>query len=115
MRVSRIEFRVAGYEQIESPIVIVVTPARPGRPAAQRDSCFFGYIGESAIVIVVIKPVLAVIGHVNIRPTIVVIVSYCNSEPPALVGNSGFRGDVCKSAIVIVMEQHRFRRRLVTL
>src|SRR5262245_33026152 len=88
-RIVRIELHVAGNEKIEPPVAIVVAPGRAGGPAAQRDSGLFGNVGEGAIVIVVVEPVLAEIRNVEVRPAVVIVVADGNAKSPALVGHAG--------------------------
>src|ERR1700738_3519880 len=108
----RVELDVAGNEKIDQAVTIIVAPRGSGRPPAQSDASFFRYLGESAVVVVVIQAILAVVGDVNVRPAVIVIVSDGDAKTPALVGNTGFVGDVRKSSVVIVVKQHCVRGRL---
>ena len=56
--IGEIEVNVAGNEQIETAIPVVVAPGRSGRPVAEGHAGLFGDVGERAIVIVVVEPIL---------------------------------------------------------
>src|SRR5579872_6134490 len=101
-----IELHVAGDEQIQPSIMIVVAPSRSRGPSAQSYSGFLRNVGKCAVVFVVAEPILAIVGHVDIWPAIVVIVTYSYTKTPAFIGNAGFFGNICKRAITIIVEQH---------
>src|ERR1039457_4143827 len=75
-RGRQIVVNVAGNEEIEAAIAVIVAEAGAGRPVPQRDTCLLGHIGKGAIVIVVVEPVLAEVGDVEVGPPIVVVVPY---------------------------------------
>src|ERR1700674_3701875 len=110
-----IVFHVTGNEEIEQTVVVVVAPGWARGPTAESDTCLFGDVGERAVVVVVVKAVLAKVRDVDVRPSVVVIVGYCHAKPPALIRNAGLFGDVSEGAIVIVVEEHGARRSLLTL
>ncbi len=101
---------VAGNEEIEQTVVIIVAPGGAGGPAAESDAGFFGEVCKRAVAIVVIETVLAVVGDVDVRPAVVVVVRGGNAEAPTLVGDAGFLGNVSERAVVIVVEEHCARR-----
>src|SRR6266567_99030 len=95
--------------------MVVIAPTGPRRPSAKFDAGFCGHVGESTVMIIVIKTVLAKVRHVQVGPAVIVVVTDGNTESPALVGNAGFVSHVSEGAIVIVVEQHCFRCRLLAL
>ena len=100
---------VAGNEDIEPPVAVVVAKARPGGPVAQRDAGRFRNIGEGAVVVVVIETILAVVGDVEVGPAVVVEVANRHAEAPAVVGHAGLVGDVGECAVVIVVKERGMR------
>ena len=62
--------------------------------------------------IVVIKPVLAVIRDVQIRPAVVVVIADGHAKSPSLVGDARFVRHVGKRAVVIVVKKRGARRLL---
>ena len=102
--------KVAGDEEIEPSVAVVVAKSRAGRPSAECHAGFLRYVGEGAIVIVVVETVLSVVRNVEIGPTIVVVVRYDHAETPPVIGYSGFGGDVGKCSIVVVMEKRGMGR-----
>src|SRR5712691_11620176 len=105
-RMVRVKLHVAGNEQIQQAIVIVVTPRRAGGPSTQRDAGFLCHILERAILIVVIKAVLSEIRNVDVRPAVIVVVAHRDSETPTLIRDDSFVRNVCERSVMIVMEQH---------
>ena len=95
--------------------MIVVSPCRSGRPAAERDARFFRHIGECTVVIVVVEPVLAEVRYINVRPPVVVVVSHDYTEAPAFVRDAGLFRNIRECAVMIVVQQHGARRRFLAL
>src|SRR6185437_4758906 len=114
-RMISVELHVAGDKKVELPIVIVIAPRRPRGPAAQCHTRLLGDVGESAVVIIVVKAILAEIGDVDVGPAIVVVISHRHSKTPAMVANTRLIGDVAEGAVMIVVQQHRPRGRLLSL
>src|SRR5438552_7371008 len=104
-----IEFHVTGNEQVEKPIVIVITPCGSSGPAAKRNASLFGNVSERPVVIVVIQPIFAEVRDINIRPAVVVKVSNGNPESPALIRYICLFSDIGESSVMVVMQKHRFR------
>ena len=100
-----VEVHIAGDEQIEPAIAIIVAKGRPARPVAQLHAGLLRGVGEGAIVVVVIEAILAEIGDEQIGPAIVVIVADGYSEAPAVVGHACFCRDIGKGAVVVVVEE----------
>ncbi len=96
---------VAGDEEVEAAVAVVVAPGGAGGPVAERDSGFLGDVGEGAVVVVVVEAVLAEVGDVDVGPAVVVVVGDGDAEAPAFVGDAGFGGDVGEGAVVVVMEE----------
>ena len=101
---------IAGDVQIEQSVAVVVAPGRAGRPVAERHAGLFGHVGEGAVVIVVVEPVLAVVAHVDVGPAVVVVVGNRAAISPAVVGHAGLLRDIGERAVVIVVEQRGVRR-----
>src|SRR4029077_10524729 len=95
-RMIDVVFHVPRHEKIKKAVVIIVAPRGTCGPATKPDTGFSGNISKSAIVIVVIQPIIAVVGHVDVRPSIVVVVADGNAKAPPFVGNTSFFGNVGK-------------------
>src|SRR5437016_11071172 len=102
----RIKLHIAGNEQVEKTVMIVVSPGGTGRPAADGNSGFFSYVRESSIVVVVVEPVLAVIRDVKVRPPIVVVVAHCHAETPPFIPNPRFFRGIGEGSVVVVVKEH---------
>jgi len=89
-RTIEVVLDVAGDEEIEQTVMVIVAPGGAGGPAAESDAGFFGDVCKRAVAIVVIETVLAVVGDIDVRPAVVVVVRDGNAEAPALVGDAGF-------------------------
>src|SRR5580698_193973 len=92
-------------KEIQFAVTVIVAKCRPCRPVAQRHAGFFCDIGKSAVVIVVIEPVLAKIRDIDVRPAVVVIVSDGDPKAPSIVGHSCLCSDIGEGAVMIVVEQ----------
>ena len=96
---------VAGYKQIQFPIVVVVKESCRYGPSACRHSRLRRNIGESAVAIVVVEDVLPIVGDINIRKTIVVVVPDSNSHSVVRVSGvlqAGLHSDVGERAVFVL-------------
>src|SRR5579862_2567165 len=93
-RMIGIEFDVAGNEEIQQAVAVVITPRGAGGPAAERDTRFFGDVGERAVVIVVVEAILAEVRDVDVWPAVVVVIRHGDAEAPAFVRDSRLFGDI---------------------
>src|ERR1700686_1200548 len=62
-------------EQIQLAVIVIVEPDRAGGPPRRAHSGFFRDIGESAVTVIVVKNVPAVLGDVDILEAVAVIIS----------------------------------------
>jgi DNA-binding response OmpR family regulator len=84
----RIHIRVAGDEQIEPAVAVVIAKARARRPAAVAgDAHLLGDVGERAIAVVAIQPVLAEVRDEEIDAAVVVEIARGDAE--ALTARDG--------------------------
>src|SRR5438445_5629090 len=112
-RMIDVVLHVARHEKIKKAVMIIVAPCGTCGPATKTDTSFSGNVSKSAIVIVVIQPILAVVGDVDVRPSIVVVVADGNAKAPPFVGNTSFFGNVGKCAVVVVVKEHGVGSRLL--
>ena len=108
---STVVVDIAGNEEVEPAVAVVVAPGGAGGPVAERDAGLFGNIGEGAVVVVVVEAVLAEVGDVEVGPAVVVVVADGHAEAPAVVGDAGFCGDVGEGAVMVVVEERGVGRR----
>ncbi len=85
---------ITGNEEIETAIPVVVAKTRPRGPVTEGYAGCFSHVGKGAVVIVVVKAILAVIGHVEVGPAIIVIVAYGHAKTPPVIGDARLRGHV---------------------
>src|SRR5579883_2994898 len=109
-RVADVVVNIAGDEEVEAAIAVIVTKSCAGRPVTQSDSGLLGNVGKRAVVIVAIQAVLAEVADEDVRPAVVVVISDGYAKTPAVIRHSGFVGDICKCAVVVVMEEGCVRR-----
>ena len=104
---------VAGDEEIEAAVAVVVAPGCAIGPVAESDTGLFGHVSECAVVVVVVKAIMAEVGDEDVGPSVIVVVGDGYAEAPAFVGDTGFCSDVSERAVVIVMEECGMRRSLL--
>ena len=104
-QVVAVEVHIAGHVQVQPPVAVVVAPCRARRPVAQRHAGLLRHIGKRSVVVVVVKPVLAVVAHIDIGPAVVVVVGNAHAIAPAVVGHAGLGGHIGKGSVVVVVEQ----------
>src|ERR1700692_4654368 len=83
-RTALIEIEVIGDKQIELAIPVVVDPGAAGAPArpVQAQSGFPGYVGKSAVPVVVVEDVLAPVSDEEILKPVVIVIANTNSGRP---------------------------------
>ena len=99
---------VAGDEEVEFAIAVVIAEGCAGGPVAELDAGLFGNVGKGAVVVVVIEAVFAEVRDVEVGPAVVIVVADGDAEAPAFVGDAGFVGDVGEGAVVVVVEEGGF-------
>ena len=85
--VANVPIEVAGDEQVQLAVVIVIEKTRRGGPAAAFDARARRHVRERAIAIVVIEDVVAVTRDVDIREAVIVVVA--GGNPHAVVPVAG--------------------------
>ena len=96
---------VAGNEEVETAVAVVIAPCGGAGPVAELNAGLLGNVRECAIVIVAIEAVLADVGDVNVGPAVVVEVGDGDACAPAFVCNACLRGDVRECAVVVVAKE----------
>ena len=96
---------VAGNEEVEVAVTVVVAPGGRAGPVAELDAGLLGDISECAVMIVAIEAIFADVGDVDIGPAVVVEIGDGDAGAPAIVGDSGLGGDVCECAVVVVAKE----------
>ena len=87
--------QIAGHEQIEAAVVVVVEEPGAGAPSVSRDPCTGRDVGERAVSLVAIEPVAAIAGDVEIREAVVVVVADRRAHPIDAVGGAAETGFLC--------------------
>ena len=106
-RRRRVEIHVAGDEQIQMTVTVVVQETAAGAPARprSRDAGSFRDVRERAVAVVAVEHVVAPVGDEQIVEAVVVVVADATGLPPAGMGQPGLRGDVGERAVAVVVEQ----------
>ena len=106
-------FHIVADKQVEMAVAIIVQEGSSSVPAlfGLQEARFACGIGESAVSIVVVKDIPAVISNEQVEIAIIVIVPHANALPPTVSHQPSFFGDIRKGSIVIVSEKviGRFR------
>src|SRR5437667_201301 len=103
-RTTLIEIEVVRNKQIELAIPVIVDPGAaraPTRPV-RAQSGFPGYVGESAVPIVVVEDVLAPVRDEQILKPIVIVVAHANSGRPTCAQQARFRRYVDERTVPII-------------
>ena len=106
--IFEVEVDVAGDEEVEVAVAVVVSEGGSGGPGAEGDFGGFSNVSECAVVVVAIEAVFAVVGDVEVGPAVVVEVADDDAVAPAVVGDPGFFSDVGEGAVVVVVEEGGF-------
>ena len=99
---------IAGDEQIEPAVVVVIEEAGARAPSAGGDAGLPGDVGERAVPVVAIERVAAVARDVEIREAVVVVVSHRDAHAVMVLWHSGETGllrHVDERAIVVLPVQ----------
>src|SRR5712691_10661691 len=84
----KIKLHVTWNKQIQPPVVVIITPSKSGRPSPQCHTSFLADVGESAVVVVMIKAVLAIVCIADVRPAIIIVVPHGHAKSLTLVRNA---------------------------
>ena len=101
---------VAGNEEIELSVSVVIAEGSAGGPGADLNARGFSYVSERAIVVVAIEAVLAVVGDVEVGPAVVVVVADRAAEAPAVIGDASHLRNFRERAVVVVAKERGVRR-----
>src|SRR4029453_18619222 len=66
---------IAGHEQVEPAVVVVVEKAGAGAPSAGGDAGTGGDVGERPVAHVAVQGVAAVVGHVDVGEAVVIVIA----------------------------------------
>ena len=88
-RLRRIEVHVAGDEQIQVPVTVVVEEAAARAPDARRpgDARFLGHVRERAVAVVAVEDVPSPVGDEEIVEAVVVEVADAAAPGPSRNGS----------------------------
>ena len=93
-QMGEIDRHVAGHEQVEPAVAVVVAERAARRPAVDRDPGLLGDVVELERSLGPVQPVLPEVGDVDVLGAVVVDVADADALSPPLVGDAGARGDV---------------------
>ena len=103
-----VPIHVAGHEEVEPSVVVVIEKACRNGPASACHPGLGGHIRKRSIAVVVIQNVLAVTGHVQIGIPVVVVVADRHAHPVisiARVGQARRLGNVLKASVAVLAVQ----------
>ena len=104
-QVGQVEGDVAGDEQIEQAVAVVVAERAPRGPAVDSDPRGPGDVIETTAVDVAVEAIAAEVGDVEVLEPVVVDVAHTDALAPALVGDARARRDVSEGAGAVVAEE----------
>ena len=84
-------------------VVIHKRAARAPIFSSSRDAGFRADIRESAVSIIVVENIFAVVSHVEIIPAVVVVIAHADALPPTRRREAGLHRHIRESAVVIVV------------
>src|SRR3984885_14445056 len=82
-----VPIEIAGHEQGELAVIVVIKKSSRGRPSSAANSCLRGDIGKSSVAVVVIKNIFSEVRHVNIGIPVVIVVT--NGDTHAIISVAG--------------------------
>src|SRR6476659_1569585 len=109
-----INFHVAGNEEIQTPVAIVVSPGCSGAPSFSRYTKLLCYIRECSVAVVVIQTRNSKIRDVQIGPTIIVVITDCHTKSPAFIRNTSRFSYIFKLPVAQIVEESRSWRFLAS-
>src|SRR4051812_38008687 len=95
---------VIAHEQIEVTVSVIVQEGSPCIPTffSLQEAGFARDFRESAVAIVMVKHVLAVIGDEQVKIPVVIVVPHANALTPAVSYHPGLSGHVGEGPVVVV-------------
>ena len=87
---GQIDFKIVGDEKIEMAVAVVIHKSAAGAVArfGVHQSGLGGHIGEGAVAVIAVEPILSVVGEEEILPAVVVVVAHADALGPAWVGRA---------------------------
>ena len=89
-------------EEVEPPVIVIIEPDGTGCPSRSRQPRFLGYVGESAITIVVIQDTPAILRKVQVRKPIAIVVANRHPLTKAASSDSGCLSDIGEGAVTAI-------------
>src|ERR1700691_6400024 len=105
LAVPHVPVQIAGHEQVQFAIVVIVKKSRRDRPAAASNASLCGDIRKGSVAVVVIKNVFRIVRDENIRIAIIVIIAPGAAHAiisVACIFQPSFLGHVGETAIAIL-------------
>jgi hypothetical protein len=99
---GKVPLHVAGHDQVEAAVAIVVHEAGAGAPSAPAHTSLRGNVSKSAVAIVAIKNIPAQVGDQQVDVPVIVVIPDRHSHAVGVALHAGCLGDVGKGAIAIV-------------
>src|SRR5262249_12216007 len=101
----QLEINVAGHDDIEQAIAVVVDESATGAPfgAAAGYPRAFSPLLELSVAFIVIQPVLAVVSHVEVIQAVVIVIANADALSPAAGFQSSRSSHIGECAVVIVV------------
>ena len=102
-----VEVQVAGDEQVQVPVTVVVQEAAPGAPPVRRtgDPRALRDVRERPVAVVVVEDALSPVGDEEVVVAVVVVVADAAALSPAGMREARLLGDVGERAVAVVVEE----------
>ncbi len=101
-----IDLNIVGNEQVEQAVAVVIdkrTARAEAIVAGLMQSGLVGDVGECAVAVIAVEPVLSVVGKEEIFEAVVVVVADANTLGPASVREAGFGSHIGECAVAVVV------------
>ncbi len=112
-QVLEVERDVAGDEQVQPAVAVVVPEGAAGGPASHGNARRLGHVGECPLSRVAVEAVRPEVRDVEVRPTVVVEVAHAHALAPPAVGHAGPGRHVGEGPVTVVVEEGSGRRLLL--
>src|SRR2546429_2259325 len=99
---------VAGNEQIDESVTVIVSPGCASAESAAGHSRFVGHILKLAVAHIAIERIAAVAGDVDIGKSVIVVIGDDDAHAPAFARQAGRLGDVMEfeAGVLMVERDH---------
>ena len=101
--IGGIEIEIAGNEQVQVAVAIVIAESRTGMPdIAAADMCLFRDVDEGAVAPVLVQNIATEIGDEQVGEAVIVVIRGDAAKTPATAGDAGLERHVRERAVTVI-------------